>query len=86
MTDGEALREATTDFFDEDVVESVDYSEDRESGVVVVNVEEVDAGFGGDDTFDLHDFEDRLNESGFRHTGYLPAPGMTQINVEPTDE
>lgn len=83
MTGEDDLREATFDFFDEDDVESVDYAPDRETGVVVVNVEEVDAGFGDGDTFDLLDFENTLKAYNFTHTGYVPAPGMTQINVEP---
>jgi hypothetical protein len=78
------LREATTDFFDEADVESVDYAPDRDSGTVVVNVAEVVSGFDGD-TFDLHDFDEHLATFGFEHTGYVPAPGMTQVNVAPVD-
>lgn len=78
------LREATDDFFDDGDVESVDYSPENDSGMVVVNVEEVDAS-PGDDGFDVNDFDEHLATYGFHYTGYIPAPGMTQINVASYD-
>lgn len=77
----DTLREATEEFFEEDDIESVGYAPDDDRGMVVVEVEEEDAGFGQGDTFDLLEFEETLNSHGFTHTGYAPAPGMTQINV-----
>lgn len=75
------LQKATVGFFDESDVTDVQYSSDSDKGMVVVDVEEVDAGMGGDDTFDLLDFDEHLAMFGFEHTGYIPAPGMTQVNV-----
>jgi hypothetical protein len=80
------LREATEEFFDADDVDSVDYAPDRDFGMVVVSVEEEDAGFGDGETFDLLEFEETLNSHGFRHTGFAPAPGMTQVNVSAGEE
>lgn len=81
----DTLREATTDFFDSEDVDAVGYNPEDDFGMVSVDVEEADAGFGADDTFDLNDFEDTLTEYGFTHTGYIPAPGMTQVNVAAAD-
>lgn len=91
VTDGgvteKDLLEATETFFDgEGDIERVEYSPEQDAGVVVANVEEVDAGFCASETFDLLEFEETLNDYGFEHTGFIAVPEMTQVNVESTTE